>query len=223
MGGALVDSLTSLVIEGRTILYEESGQMEQPVTTYYSFPHSFRRDVRLSAGMLGTVVTPEGAFLLGPAGTVELPEEKRYEIERSIVRNPVAFLKTRRQKRFEAAFSGTGRVGDEPVEIVRVEIGGEPTTVAISSANGRILQMRYLARGGADEHLGEAVALFSDFRRVDGLTYPFATTGHFEGKKSASTLVERVKVNEPLPGSLFLARPTGAAPPERIPSPSGGP
>jgi hypothetical protein len=223
MGGPLVDSLTSLVIEGRTTLYEESGQMEQPVTTYYLFPYSYRRDVRLTAGVLGTIVTPEGAFLLGPTGTVELPEEKRYDLEKSIARNPVALLKARRHKLFEAFFIGKDRVGGQPVDLVRVEIGGEPTTLALSSANSRILRMTYLARGGTDDHVGEATAAFSDFRPVEGLTYPFATTGFFEGKKSVATTVEKLKVNETLLPTLFLPRSTKPIPEAPAPPTPGQP
>jgi hypothetical protein len=212
VGGPLVDSLVSLVVEGRRVVYTGSDSIEGQVTTYYLFPHSYRHDVRLPAGELATLVTPEGAFLLGPTGSLELPEEKRYEIEKSIARNPVALLKARRSKLFQATFTGSGKVGTEAVNLVRVEIGGEPTTVAFSSASGRILQMTYLGRGGEDDHLGEAVALFSDFRTVDGLTYPFATTGLFEGKKSVAITVEKLIVNESLPHTLFLPRPTKPSP-----------
>jgi hypothetical protein len=124
----------------------------------------------------------------------------------------VALLKARRNKVFQASFAGSGKVGTEAVDLVRVELVGEPTTVAFSAASGRILQMTYVGRGGDDDHPGEAVALFSDFRTVDGLTYPFATTGLFEGKKSVATTVERLKVNESLPSSLFLPRPTRPSP-----------
>jgi hypothetical protein len=64
MGGSLIDSLTSLVVEGRSVVYAGSDSIEGQVTTYYLFPYSYRHDVRLPAGELATLVTSEGAFLL---------------------------------------------------------------------------------------------------------------------------------------------------------------
>ena len=66
------------------------------------------------------LVTPDGAFLDSEAGPQELPESARHTLETSAMRNPVALLKGRRGRMFEAALVGRWDV------VSRTAIPGSP-------------------------------------------------------------------------------------------------
>ena len=60
--------------------------------------------------------------------------------------------------------------------------------------------------GGAP---GEVTQTFSDFREVDGLTYPFSVVGTFNGEQNMSLSLEEVEVDPEIEETAFTKPESG--------------
>ena len=114
----------------------------------------------------------------------------------------MALLKARNASDFIAFAAGYGKVGENEVELLRVGYKATTTILGIDKNTGRVLQTAFRDRRGG---YGEIVRTFSDFREVDGLSFPFSAEESFNGKLIASPLVvyESFKVNTALDPVLF--------------------
>ncbi len=198
-GAAAVDAVRSMELRGRSLRTGLDGRpVEVKTTTRILFPDRYRQDIETPTGALSVVIGPGGAFLVAPGdegaprGT-PLPPEQRREVEISVMRNPLALLKTRRDQTFEAIFGGEEEVGGRPVELVQVLSGGVSTLLSVERETGRVVRLRFDA----------LEVLYSDFRPSGRLVYPFAAEGRSEGKTTMTTSLETILVNGAMPPSLF--------------------
>ncbi len=208
-GAAVIDRIKSLEFRGRSVRRTAvGGENELQITTRIVFPDRYRQDISLPGGSLATILGPEGAFLVpSQGGSIPLPEEQRLEIEMAIMRNPVALLKTRRDKTFMTLGAGSGESDGKRVELLTVLSGGESTTLSLDMQTGRIMRMRYTHRDAQAVEREMIEVIYSDFRPVDGLTYPFAAEGTVEGGVSFSNRLESLIINGAVDLSLFVPPP----------------
>lgn len=97
---------------------------------------------------------------------------------------------------------GTVRRGGKALRAVAVPLGSQVTlTVEIDPATGRILRSsgRMPVGGGATEF----VAVYSDFRTVEGLLVPFREESWASGVKTGETTLERVEPLRVAPAGAF--------------------
>ncbi len=221
MGGAdRVDSVKSLILVGKTGRQSTEGLVQTEDRTWFQFPHSYRLDVTLRGATYSKLAVREGVFLITPTGAVQLPEPEKSAVEDSIVRNPLVLMKTRRDRAFAPLAGAATRVGGRPVDLLELRVVLDRITLAVDRENGRILQLRYTAKGGIPEKEGIMTISYSDFRSVDGLSYPFASESSFAGTKVAETHLLDVQLNRPLDGSLFRPPLVVAIPPTPTDTPA---
>ena len=174
-----------------------------PTTTWIVFPDRYRQLVETAAGALETVITPQGAFLRTGGTVMPLDEARKLDIERSIMRNPVALAKTRHSEFFSARGGGESRIDDTPVELLVIDVGGETTTLALDRDSALIRRetVRSLSSAGV---LGPEVALsFKEQRQVESLVYPFEVSATVDGVPSYRYRLHNVVVNGPIDESKF--------------------
>jgi len=150
-----------------------------------------------------TNVLASEPFLISRSGKViPLEAPQRADLEQQLQRKPLFLLRARAG--LKAAYSGPGKVGDTPVELVTVELAGVPATLSLDPASGRLLRLSYHRRGPQGEY-GEFAQTYSDFRTVDGVTLPFKLTATFAEKpwKDQSFTVESLTLNSAMDATLF--------------------
>jgi hypothetical protein len=200
-GAALIDGLKSVRLVTRSTRWLAQGPSELSSTTWIAFPDRYRQELRLPFGSVTTVFTPAGAFVVGAERAAALPEAERVGMEDAIYRNLLAFLRTRHHVHVVVRWDGEDVVGGRTVDRIRVDVYGRSTRIAFDRATGLPSELRYPAR--ALEGSPEVLLSFDDFRTVNGLRYPFRTTGWQAGRKAFEGLVETLALNEDLPESLF--------------------
>ena len=131
-------------------------------------------------GTMTVVVTPEGAFMKGPQGTMPLPESQREDMLKEIRRDLLALLKMRKDSSFRAIATGTETVEGMKVEKVSIELMGDSTVLGIDPDSGHIVMMTFRGKKPMAGTPGEVVRTFTDFRDIDGLMIPFKTASTFE-------------------------------------------
>ena len=205
MGGpdAVYETLT-LVVSATSTRSTPSGSVRSGTTTYLGFPLSVRQEIVLDGKTIAMASTPEGAFLESGTGIVELPEAARHNLEASAMRNPVALLKGRRGRAFEAKEAGKAQVGDTSADVLEIRVGPNVTMVAFAP-DGRMLQQRYQVLG-EDGRQGWMEVRFDDFREAaGGLVYPHRVRANFDGSPAFESVISGLRRNETLSPRLFAS------------------
>jgi hypothetical protein len=216
MGGpAVLDRLRTLRAQGLSRRKMPSGEtVGIPTTSVLVFPDRYRHEVELpTIGRLTTLITGKAAYLIGPNGSLTLPEHEKFNIEDRILRNPVVLLRMRHDVFFEAIPEASDEIDKRRVDWVRIQLGQHKVTwVALDAETHRVSRVRYRERTPQGETGAEIVSSYSDFRTVKGLVYPFEATVSVAGQTDFWSRTESLSVDEPVPEALFEApAPTGSS------------
>jgi hypothetical protein len=203
-GAAAVDGTRTLELKGHARRIFPGGQETKfESTTTILLSGAVRQDLDLAFGRLTTVWTNQGAFTDMGNGPVLLPDVQRAELEAGFRRNLVVLLQARKQPDFHAFARGAVSVGSTPAEEIEAHFAGQATTLAIDRATGRILRSRSVSPMEARSGKRETSTEYSDYRMVDGLTYPFSATTSIRGEPAAAIQLESVRVNAAVEPTLF--------------------
>ena len=195
MGGAdVVDQVASLRASGTVQQMTPQGEMEIQVAQTHVFPSKVRQELTLPMGSITMVATDAGGFMTSPQGTMDLPASRADSMRRSAMRDPLALLKMRDDPSFSATTLDPVELDGTPLERLQIEVGEDVVVAAIDPDSGELRQLSYRDQGPSGAP-GEVVETFSDWREVDGLTYPFAVVGTFDGEQVSATALESLEVN----------------------------
>lgn len=211
-GAAAVDGIEHYAEEGSVVVRMPQGDMEVALSVLVDYPDRYRQDMVLPFGRVAVVITPDGGFMQTPQGNQPLPGSQREEAIRELQRDPINMLRERNREGFKANAVGGDTVDGTEVVKVAVELDGEIGTYGIDPSSGRILMVAFRGNAPMNPQPGNVVQTYSDFREVDGITYPFSMAGTFNGEPSVSRTVKSLSFNGPLDETAF-ARPSeeGAA------------
>jgi hypothetical protein len=206
MGGAArIDAVKSLQQAGPIVLKMGDGEMAIPTRQVIVYPDRMRVEVVTVMGAIVRVVSPERSFVTSPQGTKPMPEEARHEFEQQMSRDLLMLLKSRNDPGFRPVAVGTGELEGNTVELVSVRSRGVTSTLGVDPETGRLLTLSYPGKHPKTEDPGEYVTIFSDFRDVNGVTFPFARSVSFDGAPSSSLASESVLIDAPVDEAAFSA------------------
>ncbi|HEX2164585.1 MAG TPA: pitrilysin family protein, partial [Thermoanaerobaculia bacterium] len=210
MGGAAVDAARALRISGTVGQQTPQGEMEIQVAEIHVFPDRFRQEVTLPFGSMTMVLTGDAGFAITPQGVVDIPGSRLAALRQNASRNVLALLKARRDPELVATTLAAGEIDGTPIERLQLEIAGDVTVVGLDPETGRVRRIEYhgMGPGGAP---GQVVETYSDWREVDGLQYPFAIVGTFDGQEVQRVTLDEVEVDPEVDESAF-ARPEAEQP-----------
>ncbi|MDX2043615.1 MAG: hypothetical protein SF097_20530 [Acidobacteriota bacterium] len=205
-GMAKVDGIKNYQAKFKLGYKQGDKVLEYPQTLTIAFPGNYRNEYNWGSSLTGDVLLPTGAVSMTTKNS-ESDAWKREEpvkaaLERALYREPLAILKSRKEKGFVVFAAGKTEVGNTEVELLKVAFKGATTTLGIDPKTGQVLQTSYSDRKGA---YGDVVKIFSDFRAVDGLLLPFGVAESFNGKPVASPMVsvESIAINGKLDAKTF--------------------
>lgn len=203
-GAAKVDAITSLEFK-RVRAYQADGENKEHAT--YSrvvFPDRYRLDDVWHSGSSADFVRGDVGYRIESDQAWPMDEIVRREFIKTFRRNPLVLLKARKESEFSAFAAGRGKVGDRDVEWLVIGLDGATNTLGIDATTGRVLSIR--SRGRAPAAIGEVTRTFSDFRDVDGVILPFASTVTYNDSPAVTLRpFASVAVNPILDAKLFAA------------------
>lgn len=203
MGGPeVVDSVEALATTGSATQKTPQGDMEIGVSAIQVFPSRLRQELTLPFGSITMVVGDDSAFMLTPQGTQDLPASRVEALRRAALRDPLALLKMRHDPDFTATALEPGELDGTPLERLQIEVKGDVVVVGLDPETYRIRQIVYRESGPGGAP-GEATKVFSDYRDVEGLNYPFATVGTFDGEQISSSEVEEIELDPEVEEGAF--------------------
>ncbi len=203
VGGAqAVDQLQTMEQTSSVTAKMPQGELELKSRMLVVFPDRYAQEITLPGATLTTVYTPEEAFVKSPGGARPAPDTMKAEWRKNLYRDVVGLLKSRNQPGFQAWTVGKGQADGKDVELVRMEVDGDPITVGIEPESGRMLQMGYRGTDFTGTP-GDMVVTLSDFRPADRLILPFVATATFNGQPSMTVKMEKIALNVPVDEKLF--------------------
>ena len=203
VGGAqTVDQLQTMEQTSSVTAKMPQGEFELKSHMLVVFPDRYAQEVTLPGGVMTSVYTPEQAFVKTARGVQPAPDAVKSEWRKNLYRDVLGLLKSRNKQGFQAWTVGRGQADGKDVELVRIELDGDPITVGIEPESGRMLQMGYRGTDFTGTP-GDMIVTLSDFRPTDRLILPFAATATFNGQPSMEIKFEKIAVNVPVDEKLF--------------------
>lgn len=205
LGGAeKVAGVKSVVLQATMDATTPQGPMQIKSKGFVKLPGQLRYELTLPFGTMVQALSGDGGgFVTTPQGSQAMPESQVNQLESAILRLPVALMQRLDDPSFEAVAMGADEVNGHAVERVHVSVDGHEQVIGIDPATGDVLSIEYRGTGftGAP---GDLEQIFSDFREVDGVRMPFASTTTFDGEVMFEGVNESVELNVEIDDSLFV-------------------
>ncbi len=213
IGGAVrLDSLTSYQENATGVALTSQGESQFRTVSTRVFPDRIRREQDSSFGKnINMLIAGEAYSIFQGQETRNvrpMRELQRQEFERTMSIHPIEILRARKRPDFKAVSRGLVRVADSSLEEVALGFARVRVRAGIDPKTGRLMTLTYLARNAGNGEIGEVTRTFTDFRNVDGLTWPFSWKGTFKGAAdpTRSYTINSVVINSKIDQTLFATR-----------------
>jgi YHS domain-containing protein len=203
MGGAAkIDAVKSYRQRVETQVDYEGRKVDQVDALTLAFPDRIHHEYAWGEARYGSVAVDDRGWFQSKDDLRPMHPQQRAAMRRKhLAHHPLAILKQRGRPGFVAGAGGPDKLavnGDTiDIEKVTVWFDGVTTELGIDPKSGRIHSVAYRGRG-PKIMLGRVRRVFTEFREVDGLTLPVASTVSFDGdpiEDSAVTLTS-VSIND---------------------------
>ncbi|HLK20161.1 MAG TPA: hypothetical protein VKT81_14485 [Bryobacteraceae bacterium] len=146
----------------------------------------------------GTLFKEKDAFNISFRGAQPLPED-RFERYKDTTRSDIFYiLRIRMHEPLILESRGADVLQNAPVEIVDITDGdNRTTTVYFHQITKLPVREVFYRRNPVTKDKDEEITLFSKYRNVDGIQYPFAIERQRNGEKTFEIFADAVKFNDP--------------------------
>ncbi|MGD0299201.1 MAG: hypothetical protein ABSE86_19020 [Bryobacteraceae bacterium] len=153
----------------------------------------------------GTLFQEKAAYNISFRGAQPLPDD-RFERYKDSTRSDIFYiLRVRMHEPLIFESRGADVLDNAPVEIVDItDADNHTTTVYFHRTTKLPVREVFYRRNAVTKDKDEEITLFSKYREVDGIQWPFAIERQRNGEKTFEIFADSVKINDPkVPGNLF--------------------
>jgi zinc protease len=201
MGGAAkLQSVKSIKQTASVVQKTEQGEVPLQVETVIVFPNQLHTTIQTPMGAMTRVVTPSVAYMSMGPNSRDLPASMRDEAVKDLRRNTIYVAQHAAEPTLKVSLGATEKVGDVDAQILDVNADGTQTRWYVDPKTGRVLRSQYQSVGPNGP--AQVTSDFSDFKPVDGITFPF-TTKQVQGGQEAAIKTNKVEINPQVDPKLF--------------------
>jgi zinc protease len=197
-GKAKLDALQSMRQVSTVSAKTPGGMMDMEIDSLVRFPDSRRTIVKMPMGEMTMVSTPEGAFMVGPMGTQDMPGSQREMMRSEAKGDLLTVLRNLDNPKYTFAVTGTEKVGDVSAAVLEVNADGAHQKWFVDPATGRLL--RKISQG----RMGESTTDYKAWKSFDGLNLPVETSVTQNGENAGGMKVTTVEINPAVDAKLFV-------------------
>jgi hypothetical protein len=153
----------------------------------------------------GTLFQEKAAYNISFRGAQPLPDD-RFERYKDTTRSDIFYiLRVRMHEPLILESRGSDVLDNAPVEIVDItDADNRTTTVYFHKTTKLPVREVFYRRNAVTKDKDEEITLFSKYREVDGIQWPFAIERQRNGEKTFEIFADAVKINDPkVQGNLF--------------------
>ncbi|MEA2491357.1 MAG: zinc protease [Acidobacteriota bacterium] len=196
-GKAKIDAVTSLRRTGSTTMTTPNGPMEAQLNSLVRYPDARRDEMSMAMGQVTSVISPDGAFVITPMGTQDLPGSQRDSMVADLKTELLSVLKNADN----AAYTFTSTGVENGAAVVEIHAGSASTRWYIDPASGKLL--RTVARGRGPQP-GDVTTELTAWKNFGGLNLPVSATISRNGEKSGELSLTNVEVNPAVDAKAFV-------------------
>jgi outer membrane lipoprotein-sorting protein len=173
------------------------GEFAMDVTVWTVYPDKVRAEINTPMGKIIQIYDGDKAWMETPQGRVDQPAK---DMADDIKRSYVSILKS--VGRAGITFQLLPAEGD--LQIVAVKGLGEDFVLAVAK-DKTIAQVRY--QGKTPSGVGNIVEVYSDYKTVEGILFPFAIDARVDGKTMQKVVMGEVAFNPQVDAGAFKETP----------------
>ena len=196
-GKAKIDSVQATHSVGTMQAQGPQGPMEIEVDATTKYPDSSRRIMKTPMGEMTMVSTPEGAFMMSPMGSQDMPGSQRTMMRSESRADIIAVLKNIDNPKYIFTTAGTEKAGTVDATILTVDADGTAVKWLVDPTSGKIL------RRVAQSPRGESITEYTEWKSFDGITLPVAFTTTTNGQQSGSGKLTTMEINPTVDPKIF--------------------
>ncbi|MFY9550020.1 MAG: hypothetical protein WAU32_02620 [Thermoanaerobaculia bacterium] len=221
-GKQKVDTVRDVQTRGELKAKTPEGDAAMEVQTALVFPDRLSQQVDSPFGRFSMVATPAGAFLVGPAGSQDLPESMKAELLRQLQRVPLFLAQKVDDPKLSVVAAGSAQVQNVPVRILDVRYGDTAVRWFVDPKTGRILRTVHMATSPEGKPL-EMSSDYLDYRTVNGFPIAHRLEVTTNGERDQTLTLEECKINAGVDPAVFQKpAPVPTTPPTSPPPAPGG-
>jgi hypothetical protein len=175
--------------------------MDVEVDQLTRYPDSHRNVMKTPMGEMTMVSTSEGAFMIGPMGTQDLPAPQRAGMQNESRQDLLTVLKNADKSDYTFTVTGNEKIGDIDAQVLQVNAAGSTFKWYVDPATGRIL--RKVAQG----RMGEQTTDYTEWKKFGGVKLPVAFTVMADGQQAGAGKLTTVEINPPVDPNAFAKPP----------------
>jgi outer membrane lipoprotein-sorting protein len=179
--------------------------MEGTMTIYHKEPNMFRQDIEVMGMLITNAFDGEVGWMVNPQSGVaeELPAERQEESKRGALTYGNAVLLHPEKHGVTYKLKGEETVDDVKCVVLEQAFeDGHTVTIYIDAGTYLVHKTKQMATGQMGNEV-ESEVVFSEYKKIDGLTSPHLVTISQEGEEFAVMSVSEIKFNSGLEDSHF--------------------
>ena len=174
------------------------GMVNIEQLTKIIFPDVLWQENRLPFGTMTVFAKGDTGWVRSPQGQAAMPPKDLKQMTNGIFRQRERLLLSDRNDDRTVNFVEESEVDSRKVEVIEITDKSEGSVrLWVASDSGEVLREAYQSTSMQGAPVG-VVAIYSDYREVDGIRLPFKTLVEQDGKKFADLIVEEVIYNSGL-------------------------
>src|SRR5262245_43454655 len=146
-GKQKVDTVKDVQTRGELTAKTPEGDAKMDVQTALVFPDKLSQQVDSPFGRFTMVATPEGAFLVGPPGSQDLPDGMQQELLKQVRRVPLFLAQKADDPKLSAVATGSEKVQGVDTKILEIRYDDLSVRWFVDPKTGRILRTVHMATG----------------------------------------------------------------------------
>ena len=194
-GKAAIDAVQAVRATGSMNVRTPQGPMDVDVDQLTRYPDSHRNVMKTPMGEMTMVSTSEGAFMITPNGTQDLPASQRAGMQNESRQDLLTVLKNPESYTFNV--TGSEKIGDINAQVLEINTGSSTFKWYVDPATGRIL--RKVAQG----RMGEQVTDYMEWKKFGGVNLPVAFSVTSGGQPAGGGKLTTVEINPPVDPNAF--------------------
>jgi len=196
-GGDKLAQVDAVKTSAKMTTVMPQGEFAMDVVAWTVYPDKVRAEINTPMGKIVQIYDGAKAWMETPQGRVDQPAK---DMTDDLSRSYITFLKA--VGRPGVTFQLLPPEGD--LDIVAVKGLGEDFLLAIAK-DKTVAQIRY--QGKTPAGIGNIVELYSGYKNVDGILYPFAVDAQVDGKTLQKGAISEVVLNPAVDPAAFQETP----------------
>jgi len=194
-GNNAFDAIETLQWKGKVTAVTPQGEMGLTAEITMVYPDRVRTEMRTPMGNVTQILNGDEAWVVSPRGTMPAPQQMKEQMQANLWRNVAYLFAHWDSARVTVQYLGSEDVDGTPCEVIQVTPQGvKPTKLYLDAETLRPVLMRYQGTNMTGAPVASEER-FSDFREVYGVTLPFKSVTHQDGKKAQESMASDVKIN----------------------------